>query len=390
MKRKVIAIIAVLSIAFTGCASAADDIPSGATSGVPDAANEAPDIGGEASDADSQASDDDGEASGADSQASEDGGEASDDDGEASDADSQASEDGNEASGVDSEASGVGGDPSAQEGAEEYYELAEKTIKERKLPDMSNVTAYGNFQGYTYYSNTAERDTPVNVLLPPDYSEDKEYPVLYILHGFFDNQDWMARDVVGIPQMLTELYEKGEAEEMIVVLPYIFTSKEMPSCTGMDLDNCLAYDNFINDLTTDLMPFIEETFSVKKGRENTAVTGFSMGGRESLFIGISRPDLFDYVGACCPAPGLVPIPNSPMHPGQLQNDEVKFSDENRPKLVFISAGGNDNVVGTSPADYHKLLEENGEQSIYELMAGTAHDHTSVKPHLYKYLSVIFK
>lgn len=255
---------------------------------------------------------------------------------------------------------------------------------------MSNVTPYGNFQGYTYYSNTAERDTPVNVLLPPDYSEDKEYPVLYILHGFFDNQDWMARDVVGIPKMLTELYEKGEAEEMIVVLPYIFTSKEMPSCTGMDLDNCLAYDNFINDLTTDLMPFIEENFSVKKGRENTAVTGFSMGGRESLFIGISRPDLFDYVGACCPAPGLVPIPNSPMHPGQLQDDEVRFSDENRPKLVFISAGGNDNVVGTSPADYHKLLEENGEQSIYELMAGTAHDHTSVKPHLYKYLSVIFK
>lgn len=294
-------------------------------------------------------------------------------------------------SAVESKLSEQGDSASADGRAEsEYYELTEKSIKEMELPDMSNVTPYGNFEGYTYYSKTAERATPVNILLPPNYSEDKEYPVLYILHGFYDNQDWMARDIVGIPQMLTELYENGKAEEMIVVLPYIFTSKEMPYCTGMDIENCLAYDNFINDLTTDLMPFIEENFSVKKGRENTAVTGFSMGGRESLFIGISRPDLFGYVGACCPAPGLVSVPNSPMHPGQLQNDEVKFSDDNRPKLVFISAGGNDGVVGTFPADYHKLLEENGERSIYELMTGTSHDHTSVKPHLYKYFSVIFK
>ena len=62
----------------------------------------------------------------------------------------------------------------------------------------------------------------------------------------------------------------------------------MAWCTGMDLANCFAYDNFINDLTTDLMPFIEGSFSVAKGRENTAITGFSMGGRESLFIGSGR------------------------------------------------------------------------------------------------------
>lgn len=230
----------------------------------------------------------------------------------------------------------------------------------------------------------------MNVLLPPNYSEDKEYPVLYILHGFWDTEEWMARDIVGIPKMLTELYSEGKAEEMIVVLPYIFTSKEMPRCTGMDLENSLAYDNFINDLTTDLMPFIEENYSVKKGRENTAVTGFSMGGRESLFIGFTRPDLFSYVGAVCPSPGLVEIPGSPMHPGQIDKSELSVTKGSEPRLVYITYSDSDGVVADSPSSYCALLDTNGVEYAVKVLHGTGHDHTSVKPHLYDYLQVIFK
>lgn len=46
---------------------------------------------------------------------------------------------------------------------------------------------YPQFQKYTYFSSTAGRDTNVNVLLPAGYDESKEYPVLYILHGYWDN-----------------------------------------------------------------------------------------------------------------------------------------------------------------------------------------------------------
>ena len=60
---------------------------------------------------------------------------------------------------------------------------------------------------------------PVNVLLPTDYDEQRTYPVLYILHGYWDTQDWMARDAVGLNVMLGNLWASGEAEEMIVVLP---------------------------------------------------------------------------------------------------------------------------------------------------------------------------
>ncbi len=245
------------------------------------------------------------------------------------------------------------------------------------------------FKKYTYYSSTAERESRVNVMLPPNYSEDKEYPVLYILHGYYDNEDWMTRDVVDMCDMLQNLYDNGEAEEMIIVCPYIFVSKELAWCTGMNLTNSLCYDNFINDLTTDLMPFIESNFSVAKGRENTAITGFSMGGRESLFIGFQHPELFGYIGAVAPAPGLIPLEGSADHPGQMQMEEMRF-EENAPYLLLISCSDSDGVVGTYPKSYHKILTNNDTEHLWHEISGTGHDHTSVKPHLYNMCRMIFK
>lgn len=271
---------------------------------------------------------------------------------------------------------------------EKYKDMMEEMPRER-IAEKREGVSYPGFQRLTYYSTTAERDTPVNVLLPSDYSEDKTYPVLYILHGYYDNEGWMAREIVGISAMLTNLCEDGEAEEMIVVLPYIYCSKDMPYCTGMDLQNSLNYDNFINDLTTDLMPFIENSFSVAKGRENTAITGFSMGGRESLFIGFSHPELFGYIGAVCPAPGLTPVSGSGMHPGQMGEAEMTFED-NAPFALLISAAKNDGVVGSFPSDYHHVLDRNETEHIWHVMSSTGHDHTSVTPHLYNFMRLIFK
>lgn len=70
------------------------------------------------------------------------------------------------------------------------------------------------------------------------YDKEKTYPVLYLLHGYYDDE------------------------------------------------NSLAYDNFINDLEEDVMPLVEKTFSISKGTENTAIAGFSVGGREALYIGV--------------------------------------------------------------------------------------------------------
>ena len=248
---------------------------------------------------------------------------------------------------------------------------------------------YPKFKKYTYYSRTAERDTNVNVLLPKDYSEDKKYPVMYFLHGYYNNEDWLTTKNVMCSQIYTNLLRQGRAEEMIIVSPYIFCSKELPYCTAMDNENTLAYDNFVNDLITDLMPFIEENFSVATGRENTAITGFSMGGRESLFIGCTHPELFGFVGAVCPAPGLVRSEGMPTAMGQLLESELSFGDY-PPTVLMISSSKIDGTVGSSPDQYRQVFEKNGQEFISHVMSSTHHDHTSVKPHLYNFFLTLFK
>ncbi len=272
---------------------------------------------------------------------------------------------------------------------EDYMEKVKDLITELAPEDIYKEregVEYPKFEKYTYYSQTAERDTGVNVLLPANYDEEKEHPVLYILHGYWDSEDWMARDIVHIPTMLTNLVQDGEAEEMIVVCPYIFCSKELACCTGMNDQNTLAYDNFINDFMTDLKPFIEENFSVSTDREKTAITGFSMGGRESLFIGVSHPELFGYIAACCPAPGLVKSTGSPYN---LEDDELRFGDI-KPKLLMISYSESDGVVGGNPKTYDGILTDHDEPHLVHVMKQTGHDHTSVSPHLYNLFRMIFR
>ncbi|HHX57413.1 MAG TPA: hypothetical protein GX710_05285, partial [Clostridiales bacterium] len=205
-------------------------------------------------------------------------------------------------------------------------EYAAKVTKSLVNAEPSSATAeragvaYGTFQKTTYYSETCKRNRNANVLLPAGYDPNKKYPVLYALHGYWGDENSLldAGDAgLKFRQIIGNAIADGEAEEMIVVFPYIFASATRDTLTGMDDESNAAYDNFINDLVKDLMPHTAKTYSIAEGRKNTAVTGFSMGGRESLFIGHSRPDLFGYVGAMCPAPGV--------SPGLIAENDFNFS-----------------------------------------------------------------
>ncbi|GEM_PF-221671 len=252
---------------------------------------------------------------------------------------------------------------------------------------VQNGVDYGTMTSETYYSTTRERQTPVKVLLPPGYNPSETYPVLYMMHGYWETQDTLSADSMGLQTILGNQIASGDAKKMIVVFPYIYTSKTQEACSGMNLENSLNYDNFINDLKTDLMPWVEQHYSVKKGRENTAISGFSMGGRESQFIGISMSDTFGYVGAVCPAPGLTPGADLSQHPGQLQESELKFS--NPPYLFLLSAAVNDPVVGTQPESYHNIYTANGTNHIWNQIPGGGHDGNSIRPHFYNLVRNLF-
>ena len=264
----------------------------------------------------------------------------------------------------------------------EYTRIVEPNVLNHE-PDSSHQekagVQYGTVKSGSYYSTTCKRNKPYNILLPANYDESKKYPVLYCMHGYWENQDRMiykGNSTMYTRQIIGNAIAEGEAEDMIVVFPYIYSSATQDSCSGMDDANNAAYDNFINDLTKDLMPHIEKTYSVKTGRENTAITGFSMGGRESLLIGMQRPDLFGYVGAICPAPGVT--------------GSFSWKSGEEPHILFITAGSNDETVYNIPSGYHDSFTKNGVPHIWHYVQGGYHGENCIHSHIYNFARTLFK
>jgi len=160
---------------------------------------------------------------------------------------------------------------------------------------------------------------------------------------------------------------------------------------SFDPKSVLPYDNFINDLVNDLLPYVREHYSVLADRDHQAIAGFSMGGRETLFIGLQRPDIFGYVCAIAPAPGLVPGKDWAMeHPGQLSEDEVKFKEgDELPHLLMVCCGSQDGTVGQFPKSYHEIFERNGVKHVWYEVPGADHNSQAIRSGLNNFLKTIF-
>ena len=243
-------------------------------------------------------------------------------------------------------------------------------------------TAYGTYKKETIYSDVCKRNKSFNVLIPAGYSTNKKYPVMYCMHGYWGDEDALLDKgdaSLRLRQIIGNAIASGEAEDMIVVFPDIYASATQDKCSALDDFNNAAYDNFINLLTKEIMPFMEQNYSVKTGRENTAITGFSMGGRESLYIGFTRPDLFGYIGAMCPAPGV-----------PLQNSQFTFKQEDLPYLLHVSAGSNDGLIHEIPAGYHNTMTANNTDHIWHYVQGGDHGGKTIRPHMYYFTREVFK
>lgn len=243
---------------------------------------------------------------------------------------------------------------------------------------------YGKTVLRSYASTTTGRNRKVMILLPPDYTEEKEYPVLYLLHGIGgDENEWAG----GRPTWVVgNLIHAGEAAEMIIVMPNV-RARENDRANASDMytpAHFQAFDNFINDLRNDLMPYMEANFSVAKGRENTAIAGLSMGGRESLYIGLTMQDTFGYIGAFCPAPGVLPYN---VEKGLFLTADFKAAEGMEP-YILINAGKTDGVVGAWPKTYADTLTANGTANTFYVTRG-GHDFTVWKHGLYNFVKNIF-
>ena len=216
------------------------------------------------------------------------------------------------------------------------------------VPSSAMGQAQGRPEHITYFSKTANRNKGANVWLPPGYDPNETYPVFYVNHGYGGDESAMVSGM-GVLEIATSLINSGEAVPMIIVFTDQYSDPAHPKQTGNGQADVYGYDLFVEDLPGSLMPYIEEHYPVKTGREYTAIAGFSMGGRESLYIGMKCCDKIGYIGAGAPAPGIFKTKDQFMdHPGVMTKEEIRIDPPYSPYVLMIAGGTSDTMVGTFP------------------------------------------
>lgn len=239
--------------------------------------------------------------------------------------------------------------------------------------------AHGKIDSISYPSKTVGSNRKVIIYLPPNYSKNRKYPVLYLLHGIGgDEKEWLKG---GQPQVILDnLYAENKIKPLIVVMPNGRAMKD-DRATGniMAPDKVEAFATFEKDLLNDLIPYIEKKFPVIKDRDHRAIAGLSMGGGQSLNFGLGNLDIFAWIGGFSSAPNTKP-------PEQLLPDPEKA--RKMLKLLWISCGDNDGLIEYSQRT-HNYLNANNVPHIYYIEPGV-HDFKVWKNSLYMFSQLIFK
>ena len=168
-------------------------------------------------------------------------------------------------------------------------------IKETGMDDFEiQEVPHGDVRTVYYYSKVDESWRPLMVYTPAGYDESKqEYPVVYIQHGGGeDHRGWMEQGRTA--QILDNLIAKGKAVPMIVVSANS-NVRSRNGGTGGGY-SWQGMQTFRSELLENVLPFVENTYRVKKDRKNRAMCGLSMGGGQSFYIGLRDPEVFANVG----------------------------------------------------------------------------------------------
>ena len=128
-----------------------------------------------------------------------------------------------------------------------------------------------------------------NVYLPSGFDKsDKQYPVIYMLHGLSDNYTaWVERG--GMQTVADELIGTGELREVVII---------MPNAGGPDIHNTwngyfnMPGWNYEDFFFKEFLPQVEQKYRIISDKGHRAVMGLSMGGGGSTVYCQRHPDMF--------------------------------------------------------------------------------------------------
>jgi enterochelin esterase-like enzyme len=156
---------------------------------------------------------------------------------------------------------------------------------------------HGEIRTNWYDSKALNSIRRVTIYTPPGYdaSGKTKYPVLYLFHGAnADETAWTRLGHVNL--ILDNMLASGKIKPFIAVMPFGYpTPPSAPSAAPLGGFTSIT-DEFGKDLIGDVIPYVQANFRVYTDRDHRAIAGLSMGGVESLEIGLNHPELFSYVG----------------------------------------------------------------------------------------------
>ncbi len=217
---------------------------------------------------------------------------------------------------------------------------------------------HGVLHRHYYHSHVVGDNRDFYVYTPPHYDsrQHRRYPVLYLLHGYSDSANAWTK--VGRANfILDNLIAQDRAEPMIIVMPVGYGDMEIIARTGPGIFDRTLWQRNLNGfraaLLTEVMPRVEKAYNVKTDRDHTAIAGLSMGGGESLDVGLNTLNRFAWIGGMSSYLGTNGPDFSPLFP------TLNKTANSRLRLLWLACGKQDPIVGQANRNLDNFLTTRG-------------------------------
>ena len=262
-------------------------------------------------------------------------------------------------------------------GANRWGSGVEVPAKDQEFYALKNVP-HGQLREIHFYSKSTDSVRHAFVYTPPAYDQnpDRRYPVLYLQHGWGENEyGWGVQGCASL--IMDNLLAEGKAQPFLIVMTYGMTNDTQPG--GIRNFDIKAFESVLVD---ELIPYIDSNFRTLANQPHRAMAGLSMGGMETRTITLKHPEKFSHIGL---------FSGGSISPADIP-DMVAFKAAN--KLVFVSYGsrevsGNGPRRGGDPKTSVDALHEAGVNSHYYISPDTAHEWQSWRRSLHEFAPLLF-
>jgi enterochelin esterase family protein len=231
-------------------------------------------------------------------------------------------------------------------------------------PWEQSAVPHGVLHRHIYTSKVvgglSEGQSEYFVYTPPGYDPKakKPYPVLYLLHGFTDGAEaWTAVGRANL--ILDNLIAAGKATPMVMVMPLGYGEMSFLASGFASWESEAAIrgniEGFRQALLTEVMPRVESEYRVSREARGRAIAGLSMGGLESLAVGLSHPETFGWVGGFSSALSRVSV--------QDYFGAIKATPQRR--LLWIACGRDEELIDSNRDFIAWLKQRNIEATAVE-------------------------